>query len=91
MRDGERGQGKGRAPENHGHKAQGAEGGKGGNQGIWTVPAGEDGREGPDWMGSGPRGWLHLAHKVWEKPGVLNSEHEARVWAKRGEGCHRPW
>ena len=48
MRDRERGQGKGRAPENHGHEAQGAEGGTGGKQGIWVAPAEGGGREGPD-------------------------------------------
>ena len=57
MRDGKRGQGKARPSKNHGHKAQGAEGGRGEKQGVWTAPAGKRGKEkrgGPDHVGGRP-------------------------------------
>ena len=83
--DGGRGQGKARIPENHGHEAQGAEGGKGGKQGVWTAPAGKRGQEirgGPDCCGGRPRGRLHPAHEVRGKPRVPNPGHEARACVK---------
>ena len=45
-------------PEDHGHEAQGAKGGKGVRQGVWTVPAGEQGGGGeePSRVGGRPRG-----------------------------------
>ena len=38
---GEEGRGAARTPEDRRHEAQGAEGGKGGMQGVWAAPARE--------------------------------------------------
>ena len=78
-RDSERGQGKVRAPEDHRHKAQGTEGGKGEKQGIWAAPAKGGGREGPDHACSRPQGQPHLGHTQ-----DMEEAREAKPWA-RGE------